>query len=167
MTTYYKQYQENNTQYPENKVVKLVLYDKNNNGERIKEKKYIQSNDISLDELINLLKTPLKIIVNTKDESDRLTIDNAPVDGFVYDLTYVEYYESFNDNGNNRKYLVPKFNVKKIGLWDMVGHVDGPMDLLNLKKKYNIYKDIYSGGKTRRRRRAKKASRKSRRNRKR
>jgi hypothetical protein len=163
MTTYYKQYQENNTQYPGNKVVKLVLYDKNNNGERIKEKKYIQSNNISLDELINLLKTPLKIIVNTKDESDRLTIDNAPVDGFVYDLAYVDDYQMFD----GKKISSPKFNVKKIGLWDMVGHVDGPMDFLTLKTKYNIYKDIYSGGKTRRRRRVKKASRKSRRNRKR
>ena len=68
---------------------------------------------------------------------------------------------------NGKKISAPKFAVKKIGLWDMVGRIDGPMDLLTLTKKYNIYKDTFSGGKTRRRRRSKKASRKSRSNRKR
>jgi hypothetical protein len=154
MTTFYSQYENGN---------KIVLYDKNNDGERINEKKYKKSED-SLQPLIDLVKTPLKIIVTLKDpDSERLKVENAPVDGFVFDLAYINE----NQMINGKLYHSPKFNVKKIGLWDMVGHVDGPMDFLTLKTKYNIYKDIYSGGKTRRRRRAKKASRKSRRNRKR
>jgi len=154
MTTYYSQYENGNN---------IVLYDKNNAGERINEKKYKKSED-SLQPLIDLVKTPLKIIVTLKDpDSERLKVENAPVDGFVFDLAYINE----NQMINGKLYHSPKFNVKKIGLWDMVGHVDGPMDFLNLKQKYNIYKDIYSGGKTRRRRRVKKASRKSRRHRKR
>lgn len=33
---------------------------------------------------------------------------------------------------NGKKISAPKFVVKKIGLWDMVGRIDGPMDLLTL-----------------------------------
>ena len=152
MTTYYKTYDDRNWS-------SIKLFNKTNNGSEIALKKYRELKNYNSFRL--LVDKPLKIIVKKKGSVEKGPVDGL-VDGNIFDLAYVGEKTEFN------KYKVPTYSVKKIGLWDSVGHIDGPMTLSELKYNYDIYVDTTSsGGKTRRRRRVNKASRKSRRNRKR
>jgi len=151
MTTYYRTYNDINGS-------SIKLFNKTNNGSEIALKKYRELKNYNTFRL--LVDKPLKIIVKKKGSDEKGPVDRL-VDGNIFDLAYAGEKTEFN------KYKVPTYSVKKIGLWDSVGHIDGPMTLGGLKDNYDIYVDISSGGKTRRRRRVNKASRKSRRNRKR